>query len=51
MMEYFNILLNPNSIGVKNFLIVLGGGIFYNVSVVTSLLVKKYFFFNFELKL
>ena len=37
--------LNPNSIGVKYSLIVLGGGggYLHHVSVLTSLLVKKYF--------
>ena len=32
-------------------LIVLGGGNLHHVSVLTSLLVKRYFFFQFELKL
>ena len=36
--------INPNSTGVKYSLIVLGGGSLHHVSVLTSLLVKKYFF-------
>ena len=36
---------NPNSIGVKYFLIALGGGNFYHVSVLTSLLVNIYIYF------
>ena len=39
--------LNPNRIGVKYSLVVWGGGggYFYHVSGLTSLLVKKYVFF------
>ena len=44
-------LFNPNDNGVKYSLIVLGGGFLHHVFVLTSLSVKKYFFFNFELKL
>ena len=40
----YRIMFNPNSIGVKYSLIVLGGGFLHHVSVLTSLLVKKYFF-------
>ena len=44
--------VNPNIIGRKHSLIVLRGGILHRVSVLTSLLKKKlYFFLNFELKL
>ena len=38
---------NPNSIGVKYSLIVLGGGFLHRVSVLTSLLVKRYFLATF----
>ena len=36
------ILFNPNSIGVKYFLIVLGGDYLHHVSVLTSILVNSF---------
>ena len=45
-------VLNPNSIGVKLVLSIGGRGRLYHISVLTSILVKKYFFSsNFELNL
>ena len=43
-------LINPNSIGVKYHINSIRGGNFYNVSVLTYLLVKFFFFF-FKLNL
>ena len=40
---YQNMILNPNSIGVRYSLIVLVVGNIYHVTVLTSLLVKKCF--------